>query len=311
MTRPGRIRSWLRDTRTLIGTLLGATVAAVPALESPFIAAGAWLGRRSYWLGTLYWTAETDLIMRLRRADRRFRPLSVAGATLQVDVTDASGRLHYFHGEPYEPEVAAALRNALGPGDVFLDVGANIGFFSVLAAQIVGPSGHVFAFEPHPEARAVLHAAVSANAAARIVEVVDSAVGAAAGSIDLFLSVDSLLSTTDPSRSPVRNDFEFDRSIRVPLLTLDGWLAEHRELAPRVAAIKIDVEGTERDVLAGMRQMRSECPHTAIVMETDRGSDADLALTREGYVRSTLDSRDGVFGNYLFTKPAAVTRGGP
>src|SRR5262249_33960355 len=73
-----------------------------------------------------------------------------------------------------------ALRAAVEPGDVVFDVGANIGFFSTLLSQLVGPSGRVLAFEPEPENLALLRANLAANGGHNVT-VVPCAAGAGAG----------------------------------------------------------------------------------------------------------------------------------
>lgn len=297
-----QLKAWLRALRTAHSYVLGGTLALLPGLERPFILTGRWLSRRSDLLGTLYWFAEDDLIYRLRKSGRCYRRLPVAGIDMYVDVSDGTGRLHYFHDEPYEPGLSRAVRDVLKPGDVFLDIGANVGYFSVLAGRIVGRTGRVVAFEPHPEALSRLRQAVAVNALTDVIEIVDTAVANASGTTRLFLSDDSVLSTTDPARSPARDHFAFPRSIDVRRLTLDAWLAERPDLMPRVRAIKIDVEGTEADVLEGMRRTLAKCPGAAILCETEAGSAADLFLQAEGYAASFLDVRLGIFGNYLYER---------
>jgi FkbM family methyltransferase len=295
------LKAALRNVRHALARLLGGVVAVSPGCERPFIALGQTAARLSRLLGTVYWFAEDDLIYRLRASGHRFRRLTVAGVDMLVDVTDGSARLHYFHGEPYEPELAALLGTRLHAGDVFVDVGANIGFFSTLAARLVGPSGRVVAFEPHPGARAILEQAISANGCESIVEIIAAAVGAAEGRTSLFLSVDSVLSTTDPARAP-SHGYPFTQSIDVPRVTLDGWFRDHGDLAGRIALVKIDVEGTEADVIEGMREMLAACPRAAIAIETSPGSAADRALIAAGYSAATLDIRSNAFGNYLYVR---------
>jgi hypothetical protein len=70
---------------------------------------------------------------------------------------------HFAGGRFYEPEIAEILIRALQPGDSMLDIGANIGVFSVLAAGLVGPAGRVVAFEPAPENRVRLAANLALN----------------------------------------------------------------------------------------------------------------------------------------------------
>jgi len=301
------LRRMLRGVRAIQSSAIASIVAAFPALEPAFIAAGRRLAARSHLLGTVYWFAEEDLVERLRRSGRRFRRLDIGGLPLQVDVTDATGRLHWFHGEPYEPELVRAIRGTLSPGDVFVDVGANIGFFTVLAASIVGDGGRVVAFEPHPGALATLRAALDANGLASRVDVVEAAVSGTRGASGrLFVSDDSVLSTLDPSRSPARDHFRFERSIAIRQVTLDEWFETRPALLRGVAAIKIDVEGTELDVLAGMRTVRASRPAAVILCETDAGGPADIQLTSEGYVATALDVRSGTFGNYAYARPRSI-----
>jgi hypothetical protein len=70
----------------------------------------------------------------------------------------------------------------------------------------------------------------------------------------------------------------------------------------RIRAIKIDVEGTEADVLAGMRDTVRRCPSATILCETSAGSVADEFLRAEGYQVSALDVRKGTFGNYCYER---------
>jgi FkbM family methyltransferase len=305
------VTNWLRACRAAVSTLIGGLLAAVPALEPSFIAAGRWLDRRSHRLGTLYWFANEDLQRRLRASPRRFRSLRVAGVEMLVDITDGTGRMHYFYDQPYEPDLATAIAAALGPGDVFVDVGANVGFFSVLAGRLIGATGRVVAFEPHPQAMVRLQEAIAVNGLSDRIEVVEAALGAAEGTTRLFLSDDSVLSTTDPARSPVRDQFTFPASVDVRLTTLDGWIAGRADLLPRLRAIKIDVEGTEDETIEGMRATLWACPRAAVVCETTAASPADVALRNAGYQASVLDVREGLFGNYLYVRPPALRAATP
>ncbi len=111
-----------------------------------------------------------------------------------------------------------------------------------------------------------------------------------------------MLSSTDPDRAPLRDDYPFTSAIDVPLVTLDGWLRGRADLPARVAAIKIDVEGTEADVLAGMTETLDACGRAAIICETSAGGDVDRALRARGYSGSALDLWQGTFGNYLYVR---------
>lgn len=253
-------------------------------------------------MGTVYWFSQDDLLRRLGASNRRFRRVLVAGTEVAVDVTDATGRLHYFYGEPYEPELTRAVVACLHPGDVFIDVGANIGFFSVLAAARVGPSGRVIAFEPHPGARAIFQQALGANGFADIVDVIPEAVGAAGAAARLFVTFDSVLSTVDPARAPLRDEYSFSTTVDVAMTSLDAWLAARPALHARLRAIKIDVEGTEEDVVLGLRNTLEARPPAHIFCETLADGPADRFLRSHGYDCVALDLRHDAFGNYAYTR---------
>ena len=84
------------------------------------------------------------------------------GLKLWVDLADIGVSAGCLLND-WEPSTTAFILAALGPGDVFVDVGANIGWFTILAAHRVGVSGHVWAFEPRPGTCGRLADSVSAN----------------------------------------------------------------------------------------------------------------------------------------------------
>ena len=283
---------------------IGGFVARFPESEPAFIRLGRALLRFSYPLATVYYHANGNLIGRMRRSGRRFRRVSFDGVALNIDVTDHTGRAQYFHGIPYEPALTRWLLTELRVGDVFVDVGANIGVFSFVAASVVGPTGRVVAFEPHPGARAAMVELLAQNRIGDRVEIVPAAVGdRCEGTVQLHLSFDSVLSTLNPALSPAAAEYGFDRSIDVPLTTIDQWLSDHADLAPRIAAIKIDVEGLEAEVIAGMERTLSATARARLVVETTPDSSADRRLQSAGFTRSPLDISRGTFGNYLYQRP--------
>jgi len=296
-------RAALTKIRGMLAGVIAGAVDHVPAIEPAFVRAGHAV-QRQYPLASLYYHAHTALTSRLRVSGRRYRRLTIDGITADLDITDHSARLLYFQGVPYEPEVTRRLIAAVGSGDVFVDVGANAGFFSVLAAIRVGPPGRVVAFEPHPDARAAMRQLLARNGVADRVDVVASAVGACvASAVKLHLTADPVLSTLVPGASPLRADYSFDRAIDVPLTTIDAWLADRRDLASRIAAIKIDVEGFEGDVVAGMASTIAAAPRAIVVCETQPDSDADRRLRAAGFGREEIEASAGGFGNYLYRRP--------
>jgi FkbM family methyltransferase len=292
----------LRGIRGSLAAALAWTIAAIPALEAPIVRACRGASRRSRLFSGLYWFMQERLIARLKRGGERFRPVTVRGRRLQLDITDPTGRYPFFYGTPYEPAVTDAIATALRPGDVFVDIGANIGYFAVLAAQCVGGEGHVVAFEPHEGARDALDVLVQRNEVVPAVEIVPVALADADGSATLFVE-DAITahSTLEPSLSPMRHVAALHAGSVVQVTTLDGWLASRRELAARIRCIKIDVEGAEARVLAGMAETL-RFPSLTIVCETSTGSRADEMLAAAGFERRRIEPGASSYGNFLYVR---------
>jgi FkbM family methyltransferase len=155
----------------------------------------------------------------------------------------------YFEGGG-EPEVQAALKQHLRPGMIFYDIGANIGFFSLLAARIVGNDGRVIAFEADPEIAARLRMHVSRNDFHGI-SVEEKAVW--------FETNTVFFSRTDPATSPDRGLGHIvangaNETIQVNAVSLDEYV---RNL-PAPDFLKCDVEGAEVEVFRGAQRMLME-----------------------------------------------------
>ncbi len=168
----------------------------------------------------------------------------------------------------YEVPVQTALFANLDDGGVFYDIGANIGFFSLLASRRVGPRGRVYAFEPLPRNAAAIERSARLNGFSGL-EVFEVAAGAESGVADLNLARHiggAVLASvgTPPDRRG---------SIAVEIVAIDDVIAE-RGLRPP-SLVKIDVEGAEPDVIRGMRAtLQTHRP--ALIVELDDATDAGL-----------------------------------
>lgn len=293
----------LRAARAALAEITAAAVERFSSLEPWFVRTGRSMARRSRVEGGLYWFAQDALMRRLRRSGHRYREVTIRSITVYVDVTDPSGRYPYFYSQPYEKAVTDAIITALKPGDVFLDVGANIGYFSTLAARLVGTSGRVIAFEPHEGARAELRANVERNDVSGTVEIVPIALAEREADVTLYTTDEfTSYSTLEPDVSPMRNVTAFHPATVVHATTMDRWLAGRPELATRVRCIKIDVEGAESRVVAGMaRALRPS--GVTIICETTIGTDADVMLERAGLRRHRIERGALAYGNFLYVRP--------
>lgn len=190
-------------------------------------------------------------------------PLCIEGLPLQLHM--------YVHGEQdrfvsqrirqegiWEPYETALVMALLGEGDVFVDVGANLGYFSILAASQVGESGAVFAFEPDPENFRLLKANAELNGFSSRIECCHAGLAAQRAEGQLYLSADNLgdhkIHGVDSGRS----------SVAIELLHGSDYL---RDRTPRVDLVKIDTQGSEFEVVTGLMPLLlslSAPPHILI-----------------------------------------------
>jgi FkbM family methyltransferase len=248
--------------------------------------------------------AMQTLSARLRERGDTVRLVQVGEASFLIDVTGDVLREMYFANLPCEPRTTKWLLANLGPGQVFVDVGANVGYYSLLAAQLVGPRGRVVAFEPNVRVRARLEDHVRWNRVGDIVTVVGAALADVRdGALDLFVPErDEESGIASLHRTPLLEG-KGATAMRVPSQRLDDWL-EGSSL-PRINVMKIDVEGAEARVLEGMRRtlLSRRPPH--IVCETRWDSPAHRLLLAAGYKPAMLDRFDSGEGvaNVLYTSP--------
>src|SRR5580658_580640 len=154
-------------------------------------------------------------------------------------------------GRLYEPDVAAVFLRAIKAGDTVLDVGANVGIFSVLAARLTGADGCVVGFEPSQDNRKRLAANLALNGITNVI-VVDQPASDRTGTVTFHLKSDSAggHSLWNPCKHPDhRKSREEPQSIVMTTTTIDAEMARLRLAPPRL--IKIDTEGAEHRVLAG------------------------------------------------------------
>jgi FkbM family methyltransferase len=159
-----------------------------------------------------------------------------------------------------EMGVARMMIDHVLNGDVVFDVGAHFGFFSLLAAELTGPTGQVHAFEPVPSTAALLRA----NTAGRPVVVNNTAVWSESTKLninDFGLSLSAFNSIRMP-RFKETNPYKH-ALITVKAVSLDDYAKEHG-LTP--SFVKIDAESAEREVLIGMQRLIREV-HPVICLE--------------------------------------------
>jgi FkbM family methyltransferase len=155
-----------------------------------------------------------------------------------------------------EPGTLRWIAEQVRPGDVFYDVGANIGVFSILAAHRAGTGGHVVAFEPHSATIATLLDNILLNGLSERVDVLSSALHRTSGHLPFVYR--SLVAGSGLSRVEDRNDAV--PAVRELKAVASGDDLITSGLIDAADVIKIDVDGNEADVLAGIRGLLTGPP---------------------------------------------------
>lgn len=153
-----------------------------------------------------------------------------------------------FLTKQYEPHVARIVRSLLNPGDTFIDIGANLGYFTLLAASLVGEHGSVIAFEPSPENCRLLRRSLSQNGFKNVL-IFEKAVAEATRRL-AFSS--GLPHSNARILRPEELHGHEERYAQVEAVTLDDAL---QDVVTRIDLIKLDIEGAEPRAWQGMQKM--------------------------------------------------------
>lgn len=167
-------------------------------------------------------------------------------------ITPSLARLGCF--EPFQTELVA---NEVRPGDVAVDLGAHVGYYTLLLARLVGPAGRVYAFEPDPDNFARLRHNVALNGYANV-ELFNCAVGDRAGRVRLYRSASN---AGDHRLAPAAED---RAGVDVEVVTVDAALGGR---AGGVDFVKVDVQGSEGAALEGMAGVLGRSPRVKVVTE--------------------------------------------
>src|SRR5580704_1588648 len=185
----------------------------------------------------------------------------INNVVFEYDLSYYRGTAPMYFGS-YAPLVIAAMKKHLKTGDVFLDVGANIGYLSAIAEGIVGIFGQVHAFEPVPNYFERLARLAELNPEHTIIANSCGA-GEKSGPCRIYI-------TREPGQNTMvasyQKDREIEMSLEVPVIRLDTYIAARR--IARVSMIKIDAEGFEFPILLGLQgYLESTAHRPAIICE--------------------------------------------
>ncbi|HSS20310.1 MAG TPA: FkbM family methyltransferase [Pyrinomonadaceae bacterium] len=180
---------------------------------------------------------------------------NIFGYEIKLDLADYIQRSVYLGA--FEPVESRQVRSYLKGGMTFVDVGANVGYYTLMAASLVGEAGRVISFEPSPYAFARLQETIFHNRLSTV-HLVQAGLGDVAGEVELCMPVPG---NHTPSMVPQ----EGGRPIQVPVVRLDDYLEQNN--IDEVHLMKIDVEGFEPNVINGSLRHLREGKIRAILCE--------------------------------------------
>lgn len=198
----------------------------------------------------------------------RNRAVELLMRALFGDIVEADGQL--YHVDPRDhvcgrlmrrrgclnPPETWLYKRLVRPGMVAVDLGGNIGYFTLLFARSVGPTGRVITFEPDADNMSRLRRSVTENGYANVTPEM-CAVADTVGEIPLWQAPDNF------GDHRVRRTAMDRPSVTVPLITLDSYFAP----GSRVDFIKMDIQGAEQAALAGAKRVLTENPDIVIAAE--------------------------------------------
>jgi FkbM family methyltransferase len=160
-------------------------------------------------------------------------------------------------GKEWEERQTRLFESLLGPGMVFVDVGAHIGYYTLLGAHRVGPRGRVYAFEPAPENFRVLKRNISQNGLSNVVAEA-FAVAGRSGRAQLTIS------DSDSASHSLAGSLASGQKVEVETTSLDEYFADNDT---RIDVVKLDAEGAEPEILEGMQQLLARNPAAVLFVE--------------------------------------------
>ena len=196
------------------------------------------------------------------------------GAKMLVDTRDAMVAPWLVLDGLWESHVTGWLQQTLTPGQVFVDVGANIGYFTLLGATLVGPEGRCVGIEAHPRMAELLQRNVIINGLHGYVTTWQRAAWSEPTELKLHLRQNFASNSRVGSIGPdaLRRLGDTEEIIEVEAVRLDDLLAD----LPRIDVMKVDVEGAEVQVFSGLSRILAANPAITIIFEWSPGQIVDV-----------------------------------
>jgi len=180
--------------------------------------------------------------------------VEIEGNIIYLDRVDS---LHLATAPEYEVSITPIIKRELRKGSVVLDIGANIGYYTLMFARIVGSAGKVYAFEPDPDNFELLKKNVEKNGYRNVV-LENKAVSNVTGKARLYLS------EKDKGDHRLCDSLDGRKSIEVDVISMDDYF---KESMIKIDFAKIDVQGSEYGAIQGMSKVIELNPGFKMVIE--------------------------------------------
>jgi FkbM family methyltransferase len=223
---------------------------------------------------------------------------------LYVDTRDKGLGAHLLLDGFWEMGLTMHIARHVQRGMVAIDVGANFGYYTVLLGALVGEGGHVLAIEPAPEAAEMLRRSVALNGFERVTTVIEAAAGSGEAPHALLFVPEREPKNAQLVASPDGLDHIPGTFHRVAQSPIDALAADQR----RIDFVKIDAEGAEEAVVAGMlATLRRDRPLLVLEFNAARARDPAALLATLGAIYGRPRYLD-LHGNMLETTPERLLR---
>ena len=206
------------------------------------------------------------------------------------NIVEIEGRKMFVHGHDglalsifkvYEPIQTQIVKKYVKEGDVVLDIGANIGYYTLLFAQLVGSKGRVFSFEPDPVNFDLLRKSVDLNGYQNVT-LIQKAVSNKNGKLELHIGKENraINRIYDAGMSDTEDSIEIDT------ILLDDYFKDH---GLKIDFAKIDVEGSESGVIEGMSSILKKSKNLKIMTEFDPFLMKKFGVDAANYIQLLLE----------------------
>lgn len=202
-----------------------------------------------------------NFFLRILAGYKKRKPTWVQGNRMFFPISSVEPPVGLVTGLKYafEEATTSIFKQFLKKGDIVIDIGAHVGYYTLIAARRVGPTGKVYAFEPDPTNYAILQKNIKLNGYHNIIPV-RKAIADRTAQMSLFLSnKDSM------AHSLYCDSFVDEKSVDIETTTLDEFIPSGEYSS--ISMIKMDIEGSEPKALEGMQHLAAESRSLKLIVE--------------------------------------------